>query len=129
MIRKAADIKLKVLPIGSNMEHLYYYEGPCRFGKGDALKPGYDRLNNAQAAKEFYGNVKKWAPAGCEVFDIELLNGNDNWNISEEQWDRLTAKIAEADVIAALPRIGTDQMFMEMIERFNKPVVYSPTGI
>jgi len=129
MIRKAADIRLKVLPIGSNMEHLYYYEGPCRFGKGDALKPGYDRLANAQAAKEFYNNVTKWVPSGCDVLNIELINGNDTWKVSEEQWERLAKSIAEADVIAALPRIGTDQLFMEMIERFNKPVVYSPTGI
>ena len=48
MIQKAADVKLKVLPVLATAEHLYYYEGPCRFGYGDALQPGYDRLAIAQ---------------------------------------------------------------------------------
>ena len=34
MIRKADDIKLKVLPLLIGCEHKFYYEGPCRFGKG-----------------------------------------------------------------------------------------------
>ena len=39
MIKKASDVKLSVLPLLISVEHLYYYEGPCRFGKGDALQP------------------------------------------------------------------------------------------
>ena len=46
MIKKASDIKLNVLPLLISVEHLYYYEGPCRFGKGEALQPGYDRLDD-----------------------------------------------------------------------------------
>ena len=55
MIKKASDIKLNVLPLLISVEHLYYYEGPCRFGKGEALQPGYDRLANAQKQEQFLG--------------------------------------------------------------------------
>jgi len=129
MIKKASDIKLKVLPVSANVEHQYYYEGPCRFGKGDALKPGYDRLDNAQRAKAFLENLKKYAPENVEFMDLQMMNATDNWNVSDEQWARFAPLVAEADVIAALPRIGIDVLLMEMIERFNKPIVYSPTGI
>ena len=60
-ITRAFDVKLKVLPLLSFAEHLYYYEGPCRFGMGEALEPGYDRLANAQKQAAFLDNLKTHA--------------------------------------------------------------------
>ena len=37
-IIKAADIRLKVRPVLLGLEHKYFYEGPCRFGQGEALE-------------------------------------------------------------------------------------------
>ncbi len=129
MIRKAADIRLKALPVTANMEHLYYYEGPCRFGKGESLEVGYDRLSNAQIAKAMVDRLHRWAPANVDVLEPVMINRTDNWDNPEEQWERLAKVVPEADVIVAHPRIGTDDLFIEMIERFDKPVLYSPDGI
>ena len=37
------DVKLNVRPIYIDMSHLYVYEGPCRFGKGEELTYEFDR--------------------------------------------------------------------------------------
>lgn len=62
MIRKAADIKLKVLPVYAAAEHLYYYEGPCRFGQGEALQPGFDAIMTAQMISDYNAKLKEIAP-------------------------------------------------------------------
>ncbi len=56
MIKKAPEITLKVRPIALAIEHRYYYEGPCRFGKGEELQPGFDRLLMGQIAEDFLGD-------------------------------------------------------------------------
>ena len=70
MIKKASEITLKVRPIALTIEHRYYYEGPCRFGQGEALQPGFDRLLNSQIAEEFMGYLKSSAPAGVELLEL-----------------------------------------------------------
>ena len=36
MIKRGLDIKLNVKPIFLGIVHKFYYEGPCRFAKGEA---------------------------------------------------------------------------------------------
>lgn len=38
MICKASDIRLCVRPVLLGVEHRFFYEGPCRFGKGKELE-------------------------------------------------------------------------------------------
>ena len=66
-IIKAADIRLKVRPVLLGLEHKYFYEGPCRFGMGEALQPGYDRLANAQKVQQFLGKVRECAEAALRA--------------------------------------------------------------
>ena len=35
-IKKGKDIKLRVRPVTISIYHEYVFEGPCRFGRGDA---------------------------------------------------------------------------------------------
>ena len=44
MIAKNIDVKLNVRPIYIGLVHEYAYEGPCRFGEGDALEKEYDQM-------------------------------------------------------------------------------------
>jgi len=80
MIQKAADVKLKVLPVLATAEHLYYYEGPCRFGHGEALQPGYDRLANAQKVETFLEKVRECSEeaGGIELMEPVYLERTDD---------------------------------------------------
>lgn len=129
MIKKANDIKLYVKPVMFGAEHLYFYEGPCRFGAGEALQPGYDRLANAQRAKAFFENLKENAPYGVEVMEPLSLNRTDDWDNKDEMWERALPSVKEADVLLVQPRIATDDLVLEFIERCGKPVIFDPDGI
>lgn len=126
MIKKASDIKLNVLPLLISVEHLYYYEGPCRFGKGEALQPGYDRLANAQKQETFIGLLKKHLPAGVELMDPVEISRTDDWENHEDQWEAIAPAVAACDIIVALTGIACDDRVLECAERFKKPIAVSP---
>ncbi|MBQ8933176.1 MAG: hypothetical protein IJ061_02710 [Lachnospiraceae bacterium] len=70
--------------------------GPCRFGSGEALQPGFDRLLNAQIAEEFLGYLKSTAPAGVELLDLVSIGRTDNWENKEEMWDTVREALVAA---------------------------------
>lgn len=72
MLNTAEKIKLKVLPLLNTAEHLAYYEGPCRFGQGETLMPGYDRLANAQKSEAYLKNLAACLPEGVELMDLSF---------------------------------------------------------
>jgi hypothetical protein len=126
MIRKASDIKLNVLPLLISVEHLFYYEGPCRFGKGEALQPGYDRLANAQKQEEFLTRLKACAPEGVEILEPAHIGRTDDWENPEDQWEAMAPAVAAADFVVALSSIACDDIVLEFAERFGKPIAVSP---
>ena len=130
MIQKAADVKLKVLPVLATAEHLYYYEGPCRFGSGEALQPGYDRLANAQKAEMFLNNVKACAEAAgnIEVMEPVFLERTDDWDNHEDMWEKAAPSARECDFAVCMQGIACDDLIMEFGERFKKPLCTTPAS-
>ena len=126
MIQKAADIKLKVLPVLAEAEHLYYYEGPCRFGSGDALQPGYDRLANAQKMETFFAKIKECCSEGIELMEPVELIRTDDWDDKEEMWEKAAPSAEACDIAVCMQGIACDDLIMEFAERFNKPVATTP---
>ena len=53
MIEKITDVKLNVRPVFIGLVHQYYYEGPCRFGKGEELEKDYDVFMNSELYRQF----------------------------------------------------------------------------
>lgn len=129
MIQKANDVRLKVRPVTTGLEHKYFYEGPCRFGTGEALEPGYDRLANAQKAKAVLDRLRACAPEGVDILEAVNLGRTDDWDNAEEQWVRVAEAMTDADVLVAHPNLGTDDLVLELAERFNKPILFSPDTI
>lgn len=125
-ITKANDVKLKVLPLLSLCEHLYYYEGPCRFGKGDALKPGYDRLANAQKEKAFLDNLQAYAGEKMEIMEEAVIYRTDNWDNHEADWDSITDAVNKCDVVVGSCAIASDDRMVEFATRFSKPIIIAP---
>ena len=126
MIRKADDIKLNVLPLLIGCEHLFYYEGPCRFGQGEALQPGYDRLANAQKWETFLTKLKECSPEGVEIMEPAKFTRTDNWDNDEAQWEAMTAAANAADFVVAFTAIACDDIVLEFSDRFRKPIAVSP---
>lgn len=126
MIRKGNDVVLDVRPVIISMEHLYYYEGPCRFGKGEALQPGYDRLANAQKAEEFMTRLRACAPEGVNIMEPVCGSRTDDWDNHEEMWDRFKTAILPADYLVVFCDIGVDELTIEMCQRFHKPMAITP---
>ncbi len=128
MIRKAAEVTLKVLPVIATAEHLFYYEGPCRFGQGDALQPGYDRLANAQKMDTFLSKVKACAEAAgnVEIMEPVLLGRTDDWDNKEEMWEKARVAADACDFAVCMQGIACDDLVMEFGERFKKPIATTP---
>jgi L-fucose isomerase-like protein len=126
MIQKAADVKLKVLPVLATAEHLYYYEGPCRFGFGEALQPGYDRLANAQKVEQFLTKVKECCSEGIELMEPVYLERTDDWDNHEAMWEKAAGPARECDFAVCMQGIACDDLIMEFAERFKKPIATTP---
>lgn len=126
MIRKANDITLNVLPVIINLEHRYYYEGPCRFGQGEALQVGYDRLANEQKNEEFMEKLKQCAPKGVNIMEPVKGSRTDDWDNDEEMWERFRSAIVPADFLVIFCDIGVDELTIELCQRFRKPIAITP---
>ena len=125
-ITRAFDVKLKVLPLLSFAEHLYYYEGPCRFGSGEALQPGYDALANAQRQKSFMELLKANAGENVEIMDAAVIKRTDNWDNHESNWEAITDAVNACDVVFGGAAIASDDLLVEFATRFTKPMIISP---
>ena len=66
-IKKGVDLKLNVKPVFVDFTHEYVYEGPCRFGQGDALTPEYDRFLNGEIYKGFVADARAHMPE-CQSY-------------------------------------------------------------
>ena len=125
-ITRAFDVKLKVLPLLSFAEHLYYYEGPCRFGAGEALEPGFDALSNAQRQKSFLELLKANAGENIEIMDAAVIKRTDNWDNHEANWEAITDAVNSCDVVFGGAAIASDDLLVEYATRFSKPLIVSP---
>ena len=126
MIRTANDVKLKVLPVFTIAEHLYYYEGPCRFGTGESLEPGYDAMAAAQREKFVMDLLPTLLPANVELMPVARLHRTDDWDNHEAMWDAIEESVNNCDVVFAATGIPNDDLIIEFATRFKKPIIISP---
>lgn len=128
MIRKADDIKLNVRPVLLGMEHRYFYEGPCRFGKGEALQPGYDKFANEQLFEAFLTNIEAYKPENINILEPVRAGRTDDWENKEEMWELLRGSMADADVAFFFSNIGMDDIDVEFAQRFKTPLIVCPNS-
>ena len=96
------DVKLNVRPIYIDMSHLYVYEGPCRFGKGEELTYEFDRAMNEENNKRFLQDIRDHAPEWMNVLEPVYVYRNDDWRIPEEkiilsEKDRRRPRLSDAE--------------------------------
>lgn len=130
MINKAKDTVLRVRPVILGLEHLYYYEGPCRFGQGESLQPGYDRLANAQKARAYVDALRAHLPAGCELLEPVCISRTDNWDNAEAQWIAVAPAVRDCDVLAVRTGLGVNDLTLELADRFDdKIIAFAPNTL
>lgn len=127
MINKAKDVKLTIRPIAIGVEHLYYYEGPCRFASGDALQPGFDALVNAERKQDFLDSIAKYFPEDqFNVLECLDFKRTDDWTYSDASWKALEKGMDGVDVFLFFSGIAGDDIPIEFYERYRKPIAISP---
>lgn len=128
MIRKASDVKLNVRPILLGLEHRYFYEGPCRFGRGEALQPGFDKFTNEQMFDYFLKSLDACKPENVNILEPVRTGRTDDWENKDEMWEKLGKSVADADAAFFFSYIGVDDIPVEFAERFTTPMLICPTS-
>lgn len=125
MITKSSDIKLVVQPIMLAMQHLYRYEGPCRFGTGQALEPEFDAFQVETQWNMFKDIISQRLETDLadyvEVMEPMRFVRTDNWEIREEMFEKIQETTNRADFYLFMGGLGVYDLVLEFGERFDKP--------
>ena len=123
-IVKGLDMKLNVKPVFVDFSHDYVYEGPCRFGQGDALSPEFDRFVNGEIYKGFINAARENMPEGVHLMEpVRVKNYTDEFIVSEPDMEALL-KPDDTDVYLLTSSGRGCQVFVEFARRCKKPIVY-----
>lgn len=124
-IKKAKDVKLVVQPVIGIMVHEYVFEGPCRFGEGDALTLEFDRMVGADGFRAFRENLKKYIAPVTEFEMLEPVSYEitESFEVTEAMMAELTKNDAKADVYLFTSIGRTYPMVLELVTRTNKPFI------
>ena len=126
MIRRGLDVKLNVKPICFGLVHQYYYEGPCRFAKGEALTSEYELILAQELKQKFFDNVKENMPDCVNVMEPLYLECNDDWRIPEAAFDAMTKDLDQIDVYMISGGIARSALLIELAQRTHKPIIQDP---
>lgn len=124
-IKMAKDVKLVIQPVIGIMVHEYVFEGPCRFGEGDALTLEFDRMVGADGYKAFRDNLEKYiAPEkDFEMLDPVSAEITESFEVTEAMMAELTKNDAKADVYLFTSIGRTYPIVLELATRTKKPFI------
>lgn len=125
-MKRGLDVKLNVRPIFIALVHEAYYEGPCRFGSGEALQPGFDTLVSHQIYEQFVQKVKDSVPECVTVLDPVYVERDDTWITKEELYETLLQGREETDFYIVNSGIGRSDITLEFALRSKKPLAIAP---
>lgn len=121
MINKITQVKLNVRPIFIGLQHLYQYEGPCRFGKGEELEPAYDAMMNQELYRSFKEDVAQNMPECVNLMDPIYVE-RDDWFLSrEEMFETMAKDMEQVDFYLFSFGIGRGDIYVEFARRYHKP--------
>lgn len=126
MINRTMDVVLNLRPVFIALAHEEYYEGPCRFGSGEALEPGYDAIMNREIFKGFVEKVKKYVPENVNVLEPIFVERTDNWVAKEDLYKTLLTGVEETDFYIVNSGIGRSDIALEFAMRAKKPMAIAP---
>ncbi len=123
--KKGSEIKLNVRPVFIEFNHLYVYEGPCRFGKGDSLEPEYDRMVSGELYKIFVDTLRTNMPKEVNLLEpIRLQEYTDEFKVYEDEVQKAMKDGDEVDLYLVSTSGRATRVTMELARRCNKPVAF-----
>lgn len=126
MIRKGTDVKLNVKPVFVGLYHKASYEGPCRFGSGDALEVGFDQHLNQELFKGFVQSCEQNMPECVNIVDPILVERSDDWESPEELFEGMIEGRENVDLYFFNVGLGRGDIMTEFATRYNVPVAMDP---
>ncbi len=124
VVKKGIEMKLNVKPVFIDFTHEYVYEGPCRFGQGDTLKPEYDRFLNGEIFKGFVQAAQANVPECVHLMPaVRVKNYTDAFNVSESDMQEILAP-DDTDVYLLTSSGRGTQVFIEFARRCKKTIAY-----
>ena len=128
MITRGIDMRLNVRPVFIGFVHQYYYEGPCRFERGEALTGEYERMMNPHLYKDFVDTVKQHVSTDvCNILDPVYVEREDDWVIPEKIFEEMGKESDKVDLYILSAGIGRGTIVTEFAVRFKKPMMMLPT--
>ncbi len=126
MIRKGTDVKLNVRPIFIGLVHKASYEGPCRFGSGDALKVGFDKHLNQEMFKGFVKGCEENMPECVNIVEPLMVERSDDWESPEEMFELMGEGRENVDLYFFNVGLGRGDVMTEFAIRYGVPVALDP---
>ncbi|MCC8123782.1 MAG: fucose isomerase [Oscillospiraceae bacterium] len=126
MIQRGLDVKLNVKPIFLGLVHQYYYEGPCRFAKGEALHTEYELIMAQELKQKFFDNVYAHMPDCVNVMEPLYLQCEDDWRMPEAAFREMTKDLDQIDVFLMSGGIARSGILIELAQRTRKPIIQDP---
>ena len=120
-IQSVMKTQLNVKPIYIDMSHLYVYEGPCRFGKGEELTYDFDRAMNAERNKAFLKEVRDNIPEWVDLMEPVYVCRTDDWRIPEEMIRAMAADHEQVDFYLFADGARCGDVIVEFIRRYPTP--------
>lgn len=126
MIKKGIDVELNVRPIFLGLVHRASYEGPCRFGSGDALKVGFDAHLNQELFKGFVKSCEDNFPKGVKIVRPLMIERSDDWESPEEIFEQMIEGREEVDLYMFNLGLGRSDIILEFAARYDVPIALDP---
>lgn len=126
MIKKAADVKLVVQPIFLTFHHDYVFEGPCRWGEGEALTKEFDLMVDAHRLEEYTAEAKGYLEDVVELRDVIYMDRNEEFLVTDEDLDKMCVNSDTVDVYLINPMNRCTDMILPFVQRVKKPLVVTP---
>ena len=93
-INKLDDVRLNVQPVSIEFCHEYVFEGPCRFGQGDALTKDFDLMMNEEKFNDWYTQLKAHMPADTvNLLEPIRIRGTEDWYIKEDEVRKIITEV------------------------------------
>ena len=117
------EIKLKVKPVFIDFNHDYVYEGPCRFGKGEALTPQFDRMISGEIYKAFLHSLEMNLPDFAQTLEaVRVQQYVDDFIVHEDDMQELLKDSCDVDLYLVSSSGRYTNVLLEFARRCNKPI-------
>ena len=129
MVKKATDVKLVVQPIYITFHHEYVFEGPCRWGSGEALTKEFDLMVDAQRYKNKVEEHTKLLADIVDLRDPIYIDRDESFMITDEDLDAMCVASDEVDVYLIDPMNRCTDIMIPFAQRVRKPIVVVPDAL